>query len=186
MRSSQQTCQTVDKETEAWRRQEPGWRRGQETGLPPTHALRFLNHTPCNTASTGRVHLQFNGIKLTEMIVFLSKANFSAITNDEYVALIRCNKRIIATILWAFIMHRELCDIHIPGLTPPHNPVRCYYPCLAGEVLKSWWVKKGKEREARLENDLSVLFSAKNVSLNATLLDLEQRSCQQTFLENLL
>lgn len=74
--------------------------------------------------------------------------------------------------------------MHIPGLTPPHNPMRYYYPCLAGEVLKSWWVKEGKE--TRLENDLSVLFSAKNVSLNDTLLDLVQRSSQQTFLENLL
>lgn len=44
------------------------------------------------------VHLQFNGIKLTEMIVYLYKTNLSAIMNDKYLVPVRCNNITIATI----------------------------------------------------------------------------------------
>lgn len=44
------------------------------------------------------MHLPFNGRKLTEKTVFLHNTNVSAVINVECPMLIRCKKRIIATI----------------------------------------------------------------------------------------
>lgn len=95
MRSSQTTCQVADEETNAQRRQAASSRpqcraaRGQERALPLAHVLPFLNHVTCRAAGgPGTLYLHFKGIELTETIVFLYKANLSAVINDEYSVLI--------------------------------------------------------------------------------------------------